>query len=79
MSDKDKGRDKMVLQGETIATGAASTCPDCDTKLELKVFYTCMYYVGTWCKCGPYSRETCYFETLAEAEEALKGINNAST
>ena len=71
MSDKDKGENKMVLQGETIATGAASVCPDCDTKLELKVFYTCMYYVGTWCKCGPYSRETCYFETLAEAEEAF--------
>ena len=70
---------EMVLKGETIARGAASTCPDCGTKLELKVFHTCMYYVGTWCKCGPYSRETHYFETLIEAEEALKEINNAST
>ena len=63
---------EMVLKGETIARGAASTCPDCGTKLELKVFHTCMYYVGTWCKCGPYSRETVYFETLDEAETALK-------
>ena len=79
MSDKDKGRDKMVLQGETIYRGAPDKCEDCGTKLELQVLSTCGYYVGTWCKCGPYSRETCYFETLAEAEEALKGINNAST
>lgn len=65
----------MVLQGETIYRGAPEKCEDCGTKLELKVFNTCAYYVGTCCQCGPYSRETGYFETLHEAEQALNGIN----
>ncbi len=65
----------MVLQGETIYRGAPDKCEDCGTKLELKVFNTCAYYVGTHCQCGPYSRETGYFETLYEAEQALNGIN----
>lgn len=29
------------------------------------------YYLGTYCKCGPYSRETDYMKTRKEAEEAL--------
>ena len=65
----------MVLQGETIYRGAPEKCEDCGAKLELKVFNTCAYYVGTYCQCGPYSRETGYFETLHEAEQVLNGIN----
>jgi len=75
MTDKDKGRDKMVLKGETIYRGAPDKCEDCGTKLELQVLLTCGYYVGTQCQCGPFSRETGYFETLHEAEQALNGIN----
>ena len=62
----------MVLPKETIARGAVDTCPDCGTKFELEVMRTNAYYVGTQCECGPYSRETHYFHTRAEAELALE-------
>ena len=62
----------MVLPKETISRGAPSTCPDCGVKLELQVMRTCAYYIGTQCECGPYSRETDYFTTRAEAEHALE-------
>jgi hypothetical protein len=29
------------------------------------------YYVGTWCDCGPYSRESGYYQTAEEARSAL--------
>mgnify|MGYP001185797902 CR=1 FL=1 len=74
MTDKDKGRDKMVLKGETIYRGAPSKCEDCGTKLELQVLSTCGYYVGTQCQCGPFSRETGYYQTREEAEQVLNGI-----
>jgi len=62
----------MVLPRETIARGAPDTCSDCGTVLELEVMHTNAYYIGTQCECGPYSRETHYFNTRAEAEDALK-------
>ena len=64
----------MVLQGETIYRGAPDECEDCGTKLELKVLLTCVYYVGTQCQCGPFSRETGYYATREEAEQVLNGI-----
>ena len=61
-----------MFPGETIRTGAAATCSDCKMKLKLQV---CMsmagYYLGTICDCGPYSRETDYYKTRKETEEAL--------
>jgi len=65
----------MVMHGETIATGAAGTCPDCKVVLVPKVYETCAFYVGTWCNCGPYSRESGYYKTREEAEAALKTGN----
>jgi len=63
----------MTLPGETIATGAPSTCSDCGVDLELSV---CMsnagYYIGTMCHCGPYSRESGYYPDFESAEKALK-------
>ena len=62
----------MAIQGETIALGAPSTCPDCATKLEPRVCQSAGgYYVGTRCSCGPYSRESGYYRTQAEASAAL--------
>jgi hypothetical protein len=62
----------MALPGETIATGAPSTCPDCEVKLELTVCRSAAgYYVGTMCHCGPYSRESGYYPDFESAEAAL--------
>ncbi len=59
-----------MLPGETGHIG--KTCKDCNTELEAQV---CMsnagYYIGTMCDCGPYSRESEYFSSREEAEEAL--------
>lgn len=61
-----------MINGETIATGAPSTCEDCGYTLPLTVCRSAAgYYVGTQCSCGPYSRESGYYGTSKEAQEAL--------
>lgn len=65
----------MVLPGETI-TGPDGTgenrCRHCEEQLFLRVCRSnAGYYVGTWCKCGPYSRESGYYLTREEAQAAL--------
>lgn len=61
-----------MLPGETINSGAPSTCPDCHTKLVLRVCLSgAGYYIGSECQCGPYSRESHYFPTQEDASEAL--------
>jgi hypothetical protein len=65
-----------MLQGETIMSGAAETCSDCKRKLDITVCESgAGFYLGTWCNCGPYSRETGYMgygpEGKANAERAL--------
>lgn len=62
----------MVLSGETIQTGADDTC--CGVTLQLQVLRSnAGYYVGTQCnECGPYSRESGYYETREAADKALK-------
>ena len=30
------------------------------------------YYIGTWCGCGPYSRESGYYRTREDAERAFR-------
>ena len=61
-----------MLPGETIASGAPDTCPDCHTKLDNQVLRSAAgYYIGTRCCCGPYSRESGYYRTEEEAKKAL--------
>ena len=61
-----------MIPGETILSGGACTCPDCGVRPVLQVCRSAAgYYLGTWCDCGPYSRESDYFNTREEAEEAL--------
>lgn len=51
----------MAFPGETIALGAPNTCPDCGKKMQFRTLSSASgYYVGTWCCCGPYTRETIY-------------------
>lgn len=62
----------MVMPKETIATGAEETCEDCGEILELKVCHSnAGYYIGTWCNCGPYSRETDYYPSREAAQTDL--------
>jgi hypothetical protein len=63
----------MVLQCETIATGAPKTCPVCKVALNLKVLMSgAGYYIGTECNCGPYSRESLlYYMSREDAQRAL--------
>lgn len=64
----------MVLPRETQGLGANKRCEDCGQELIPKVMQTCAFYIGTSCQCGPYSRESEYFKTRAEAETVLKGL-----
>lgn len=64
----------MVMPNETIGHGAPNVCKDCGTRFVPKVMKTCAYYIGTDCKCGPYSRESEYFKTRDEAEKVLAGL-----
>ena len=61
----------MVAPNETIGTGAPKKCEDCGTTLVPRVMFTCAYYIGTTCQCGPYSRESEYFKTREQADQAL--------
>ncbi len=52
------------------------TCSDCNMKLDLEVLMSAAgCYIGRWCNCGPYSRESHYFRTRNEAEAALNSGN----
>jgi hypothetical protein len=61
-----------MFPGETIASGADATCDYCSLTPELRVYSSqAGYYVGTYCKCGPYSRESGYYHTYTDALAAL--------
>jgi hypothetical protein len=61
-----------MLPGETIASGAPSTCPECRTELGNQVLRSAAgFYIGTRCECGPYSRESGYYRTEQEAQRTL--------
>lgn len=62
-----------MLNIETIASGAPKCCSDCKKELKLQVLSSAAgHYLGTFCDCGPYSRESDYYDTREEAETALK-------
>jgi hypothetical protein len=63
-----------MLPGETLGNGAPKVCEDCGVKLVPKVLYTCAYYIGTECDCGPYSRESEYFKKREDAQKVLDGM-----
>lgn len=63
----------MALPGETLKLGAPRTCPTCKTKVKPEVLRSAAgFYIGTQCKCGPYTRESYYYESRDMAEHALK-------
>ena len=63
----------MVGPTETIASGAPRICPGCKVRVKDKVYYSpAGWYIGTLCKCGPYSRESYYYGSRRKAETALE-------
>jgi len=57
---------------ETIMAGAYPICGTCEMLADWHVRLTpAGYSVGTSCNCGPYTRETRYFDTVLEAEGVL--------
>ena len=62
-----------MMIGETVSTGAQTSCYDCGKELELKVCSSMAgYYLGYFCdRDGPHSRETEYFKNKKDAETAL--------
>ncbi len=65
-----------MMPGETIKTGSSKYCDECHVDALSKLDVYCSgggYYVGTYCECGPFSRESGYYATHAEAEPALAG------
>lgn len=64
-----------MLPGETILSGASKTCMQCEVKVNFQVMQSgAGHYIGTQCRCGPYSRETHYM-TYKDAVDALIYFN----
>jgi hypothetical protein len=62
-----------MLPGETIHSGAKLTCDVCGVTPKLEVCRSAAgYYIGTYCNCGPYTRESHYYQTEFQAQIALK-------
>ncbi len=63
----------MSLPGETIADGAAPRCEDCAKMPRLDVYESGGgWYIGTYCHCGPYTRESGYYPSREDAQGALQ-------
>jgi hypothetical protein len=62
-----------MLPGETLQSGAPSSCKDCGETFVAKVLQSAAgYYVGTECRCGPNSRELGYCPSAEAAAELLR-------
>ena len=67
----------MVMPGETINFGAPDICPQCLERVTPGVYHSdAGYYIGTYCGCGPYSRESVrYWDKRVKALEAYETGN----
>jgi len=66
-----------MMPGETIATGAAASCGTCGVTPQLEILTSgggANIYIGTRCKCGPYSRESDYLPSQEVASQILAGL-----
>ena len=62
-----------MFQGETLFSGASSKCSVCGKTVELQVCRSYAgFYIGTMCNCGPYTRESGYFESRSAATDAFE-------
>ena len=62
----------MTLPGECVLD-TKTACMECGTTLDIQVLCSAAgYYIGFFCpNCGPYSRESGYYDSREEAEKAL--------
>jgi hypothetical protein len=62
----------MTLPGECVRD-VETSCVECGAHLEIQVCKSMAgYHVGFWCgRYGPYSRESGYYRSHEDAEEAL--------
>jgi hypothetical protein len=62
----------MTVPGECV-NDTRTTCFDCQTELHIQVLRSAAgFYIGFFCpRCGPYSRESGYYRSREEAENAL--------
>lgn len=59
-----------------VTAMSESKCDDCKVVLKAKVCRSAAgWYVGTWCGCGPYSRESDYFDSEEAAKAELDSLN----
>ena len=64
-----------MLATETTGGKETSKCPHCSEERELGVQRSAAgYWIGYWCNCGPGGRETEYFGSHQEAEDALESF-----
>lgn len=63
----------MAMDGETLASGGEKVCQECGTTPVLGVHRSAAgHYVGTYCECGPYSRESGYYASREKAQQAFE-------
>ncbi|MFH1983206.1 MAG: hypothetical protein ABIL58_15290 [Pseudomonadota bacterium] len=62
----------MTLPGECV-NEVRTLCCECQSVMDIGVQRSAAgYYVGFFCPCcGPYSRESGYYRSFEEAQEAL--------
>lgn len=64
-----------MVHGETLRNGADWVCPDCNTRVTIKVLSSqAGYFVGSVCACPwciVYTRESGYYANEEEAQQAL--------
>ena len=67
-----------MLNGETVmSTNNPCICSDCGEIPTWGVYRSnAGYYVGTYCHCGPYSRESEYFRTQEAATVILNSVKS---
>jgi len=66
----------MTLPGECV-NDIKTNCFDCGTEMDIGVYRSnAGYYIGFFCdRCGPYSRESGYYGSSEDAQDALDSGN----
>ena len=58
---------------DTIPARHEPGCATCQARPEPDIYRSgAGFYVGRWCRCGPFSRDSEYYQTREEAVKALE-------
>jgi len=62
-----------MISAETILNGYSAICKDCGVRPVIRILQCAAgFYFGTKWRCGPYTRESHYYQELRDAEDALE-------